>query len=163
VKVLDSTGSGTFSGVLAGINYVAANGQAGDVANMSLGGGISPTIDAAVVAASAVVKFAVAAGNETDNALNHSPARAEGVNIYTVSAMASGDSWASFSNYGTPVDYCAPGVSIYSTYKNGGYVSMSGTSMATPHVAGLLLLGTISVNGYVKNDPDGSADPIAYK
>ena len=163
VKVLDSTGSGTFSGVLAGINYVAANGQAGDVANMSLGGGISPTIYAAVVAASAVVRFAVAAGNESDNALNHSPARAEGANIFTVSAMASGDTLASFSNYGTPVDYCAPGVSIYSTYKNGGYAAMSGTSMAAPHVAGLLLLGNITTNGHVNNDPDGSADPIAYK
>lgn len=163
VKVLDSTGSGTFSGVLAGINYVAANGKAGDVANMSLGGGISPTIDDAVIAASAVVKFAIAAGNETDNAINHSPARANGVNIFTVSAMASGDTWASFSNYGTPVDYCAPGVSIYSTYKGGAYASMSGTSMAAPHVAGLLLWGNITTNGYVSNDPDGVADPIASK
>jgi subtilisin family serine protease len=163
VKVLDSTGSGTFSGVLAGINYVAANGVPGDVANMSLGGGISPTIDDAVFAASAKVKFAIAAGNETDNALNHSPARAEGPNIYTVSAMASGDTWASFSNYGTPVDCCAPGVSVYSTYKGGGYVSMSGTSMAAPHVAGLLLLGNIGTDLFVKNDPDGVADPIAHK
>lgn len=163
VKVLDSTGSGTFSGVLAGINYVAVNGQEGDVANMSLGGGISPTIDGAVLTASAKVKFAIAAGNETDNVINHSPARAEGANIYTISAMSSGDTWASFSNYGTGVDFCAPGVSIYSTYKNGGYASMSGTSMATPHVAGLLLLGAIVTDGYVKNDPDGSPDPIAHR
>jgi len=163
VKVLDSTGSGTFSGVLAGINYVANNGKEGDVANMSLGGGISPTIDDAVIAASLKVKFAIAAGNETDNALNHSPARAEGSNIYTVSAMASGDTWASFSNYGTPVDYCAPGVSIYSTYKGGSYISMSGTSMAAPHVAGLLLWGNIVKDLNVKNDPDGVADPIAHK
>jgi len=164
VKVLDSTGSGTFSGVLSGINFVLANGKAGDVANMSLGGGISPTIDDAVLKASAVVKFAIAAGNETDNANNHSPARANGPNIYTVSAMASGDSWASFSNFSNgPVDYCAPGVSIYSTYKGGVYANMSGTSMATPHVAGLLLLGNISTSGFVKNDPDGIADPIASK
>jgi subtilisin family serine protease len=164
VKVLDSTGSGTFSSVLSGINYVLANGKAGDVANMSLGGGISPTIDDAVVKASAVVKFAIAAGNETDDANNHSPARANGPNIYTVSAMSSGDYWASFSNFSNgPVDYCAPGISVYSTYKGGGYASMSGTSMATPHVAGLLLLGNITTSGYVKNDPDGIADPIASR
>lgn len=163
VKVLDSTGSGTFSGVLAGINYILEKGQPGDVANMSLGGGISPTIDDAVLAASAVVKFSIAAGNESDNAINHSPARANGPNIYTVSAMSSGDSLASFSNYGTPVDYAAPGVSIYSTYKNGGYASMSGTSMAAPHVAGLLLLGNINTGGNVTNDPDGNPDPIAHK
>lgn len=164
VKVLDSTGSGTFSGVLSGINYVAANGKTGDVANMSLGGGISPTIDDAVVKASAVVKFAIAAGNETDDANNHSPARANGVNVYTVSAMSSGDTWASFSNYSNgPVDFCAPGVSVYSTYKNGSYVSMSGTSMAAPHVAGLLLWGNIATSGFVSNDPDGQADPIAHK
>ena len=77
--------------------------------------------------------------------------------------MASGDTWASFSNYGTPVDYCAPGVSIYSTYKGGSYASMSGTSMAAPHVAGLLLLEDITTNGYVSNDPDGTPDPIAHK
>lgn len=163
VKVLDATGSGTYSSVLAGINYVAFNGKAGDVCNMSLGGGISQSIDDAVVAASANVKFAIAAGNETDNVLNHSPARASGPNIYTVSAMYSGDTWASFSNYGTSVDYCAPGVSIYSTYKGGSYATLSGTSMAAPHVAGLLLLGNINTSGNVIGDPDGTAgDPIAH-
>lgn len=163
LKVLDSTGCGSFSVVLAGIDYVAAHGVDGDVANISIGGGISPTIDAAVVRASALVKFALAAGNETDNVLNHSPARAEGPNIYTVSAMYSGDTWASFSNYGTAIDFCAPGVSIYSTYKNGAYASMSGTSMAAPHVAGLLLWGPVNIDGYVQNDPDGNPDPIAHR
>lgn len=164
VKVLDSNGSGTSSTVISGINYVLANGKAGDVANMSLGGGVSTALDDAVLKASAVVKFALAAGNETDNANNHSPARVNGPNIYTVSAMGTGDLWASFSNYGNPpVDYCAPGVSILSTYKSGGYATMSGTSMATPHVAGLLLLGNIVSNGYVLNDPDGNADPIAHR
>ena len=163
VKVLSSTGCGSFADVLSGINYVAANGKPGDVVNLSIDGGASPTIDNAIVTASSVVKFAIAAGNQSDNAINYSPARAEGVNIYTVSAMASGDTWASFSNYGTPVDYCAPGVSIYSTYKGGGYASMSGTSMAAPHVAGLLLLGNIITNGHVSNDPDGVADPIASR
>jgi subtilisin family serine protease len=116
-----------------------------------------------VLKASAVVKFALAAGNETDNANNHSPARVNGPNIYTISAMGTGDLWASFSNYGNPpVDYCAPGVSILSTYKGGGYATLSGTSMATPHFVGLLLLGNIVTNGKVLNDPDGVADPIAH-
>ena len=163
VKVLDSRGNGTTSGVISGINYVLANGKAGDVANMSLGGGVSTALDDAVLKASAVVKFALAAGNETDNANNHSPARVNGPNIYTISAMGTGDLWASFSNYGNPpVDYCAPGVSILSTYKGGGYATLSGTSMATPHFAGLLLLGNIVTNGNVLNDPDGVADPIAH-
>jgi subtilisin family serine protease len=163
VKVLDSRGSGTTTSVISGINYVLANGKAGDVANMSLGGGVSAALDDAVLKASVVVKFALAAGNETDNANNHSPARVNGPNIYTISAMGTGDLWASFSNYGNPpVDYCAPGVSILSTYKGGGYATLSGTSMATPHFAGLLLLGNIVTNGNVLNDPDGVADPIAH-
>lgn len=164
VRVLDRSGNGTTSGVIAGVDYVKANGVAGDVANMSLGGGISESLDLAVLNASTVVKFALAAGNESDNANNHSPARVNGSNIYTVSAMSTGDKWASFSNYGNPpVDYCAPGVSIYSTYKGGGYATLSGTSMAAPHVAGLLLLGSIVTNGNVIGDPDLNADPIAHR
>ena len=77
--------------------------------------------------------------------------------------MATGDLWATYSNYGNPpVDYCAPGSSIYSTYKGGGYATLSGTSMAAPHACGLLLLGNISTDGYVKNDPDKNYDPIAH-
>jgi len=164
VKVLDRTGSGTWSGVIAGIDYVGANGAVGDVANMSLGGSANQAVDDAVVAASAKVKFALAAGNESDNANNHSPARANGPNIYTVSAFSSGDKWASFSNYGNPpVDYAAPGVSVLSTWKGGGYNTISGTSMATPHVAGVLLLGSIRTDGTVSGDPDGNPDAIAHR
>jgi len=163
VRVLNRSGSGTISGVIAGVNYVAANRVAGDVANMSLGGGISETLDEAVLTASKDIMFALAAGNESDNAANHSPARINGPNIYTVSAMDSRDKWASFSNFGNPpIDYCAPGVSVYSTYKDGGYATMSGTSMAAPHVAGLLLIGSIKPDGNVIGDPDGKADPIAH-
>ncbi len=162
VRVLDKRGSGFTSGVIDGVDYVAANGKAGDVANMSLGGGVSTALDAAVLGASTVVKFALAAGNESDDADNHSPARVDGPNIYTVSAMDSNDNWASFSNYGTHVDYCAPGLYILSTWKGGGYNTISGTSMATPHVAGVLLLGGIQTSGYVNNDPDGNPDPIAH-
>jgi len=164
VKVLDRSGSGSTSGVIAGIDYVASKAVAGDVANMSLGGGISTALDNAVLNASQNCKFALAAGNETDDANNHSPARVNGPNIYTISAMAQGDVWASYSNYGNPpVDYCAPGSSIYSCYKGGAYATLSGTSMATPHAAGLLLWGNISTSGYVSGDPDGTPDPIAHR
>lgn len=163
VRVLNRSGSGTYSGVIAGVNYVAANGGRGEVANMSLGGGVSDALDEAVFNASANVEFALAAGNESDNANNHSPARVNGDNIYTVSAMSKGDKWASWSNYGNPpIDYCAPGVSILSTWKGGGYNTISGTSMATPHVAGLLLLGNVHADGFVTGDPDNNPDPIAH-
>jgi subtilisin family serine protease len=163
VKVLDKLGNGTISAVLAGIDYVATTAVTGDVANMSLGGGVNTTLDAAVLAMSSKVKVALAAGNESDDANNHSPARVDGPNVYTISAMDNLNKWAYFSNYGSPVDYCAPGVSIYSCYKSGGYATMSGTSMACPHVAGLLLYGGPKTDGYVIGDPDGNADPIAHK
>lgn len=164
VRVLDRRGSGSYSGVIAGVDYVGANGSNDDVANMSLGGPASDALDQAVENAAQFsgVKFVLAAGNESDDANNHSPARANGPNVYTVSAMDINDNWAYFSNYGNPpVDYCAPGYSIYSTYKNGGYETLSGTSMAAPHVAGILLLGNISSDGTVNGDPDGDADYIA--
>ena len=73
------------------------------------------------------------------------------------------DDWAYFSNYGNPpVDYCAPGVAIFSTWKSGGYNTISGTSMAAPHAAGVLLLGNASTDGTVNGDPDNNADPIIY-
>ena len=162
VKVLDSRGSGSYSGVIAGVDFVAANGKPGDVANMSLGGPISQALDDAVLAASNKgIKFALAAGNESKDANLSSPARVNGANIYTISAMSIGDKWASFSNFGNPpVDFCAPGVSIKSTWKDGGYNTISGTSMASPHAAGVLLLGTASTSGYVIGDNDGNPDPI---
>ncbi len=161
VKVLDRNGSGTTSGVIAGVDYVAAKAAGSDVANMSLGGGVSTTLDNAVVTASSKCKFVLAAGNESDHANNHSPARANGPNIYTISAMLEGGTWASFSNYGNPpVDYCAPGVYILSTYKGGGYETLHGTSMAAPHAAGVLLLGSPKTSGYVSGDPDGNPDPV---
>ncbi|WP_439182395.1 S8 family peptidase [Carboxylicivirga taeanensis] len=163
VRVLDRRGNGTTSGVIAGVDYVAANAASTDVANMSLGGGISTTLDEAVLNASSQLKFVLAAGNESDDANNHSPARVNGPNIYTISAMDINDNWAYFSNYGSSVDFCAPGYSIESTYKSGGYATLSGTSMAAPHVCGLLLLtNNLSTDGYVNNDPDGDPDPIAH-
>lgn len=165
VRVLDNRGSGSNSGVIAGVDWVAKNGVAGDVANMSLGGGISATLDAAVVKASANVLFAIAAGNSATSATTSSPARAEGPNIFTVSAYDSTDTFASFSNYGNPpIDWAGPGVAITSTWLNGGYNTISGTSMATPHIAGLLLYGRNRVvedtTNLLKGDTDGgSANP----
>ena len=165
IRVLDRRGSGTNSGVIAGVDHVAANGQPGDVANMSLGGGVSTALDTAVVnAAKGGVRFALAAGNESDNANNHSPARANGTNVFTVSSFAVGDKWSSFSNFGNPpIDYAEPGSAIKSTWLNGGYNTISGTSMATPHLAGLLLAGAVRSGGNVIGDPDGNPDVIGVK
>lgn len=162
VRVLDRRGSGSNSGVIAGVDYVAANGSNGDVANMSLGGGVSTALDNAVISAAGTgVKFVLAAGNSSTNANNSSPARANGNNIYTISAMDINDNWASFSNYGNPpIDYCAPGVAVKSAWKNGGYNTIGGTSMAAPHAAGVLLLGNANSNTTVNGDPDGNADDI---
>lgn len=162
VKVLDSRGSGSYDGVIAGVDWVAAKGKSGDVANMSLGGPVSQALDDAIVAAAGKgIKFVVAAGNSAANANNYSPARVNGSNIYTISASDSGDRFASFSNFGNPpIDYCAPGVSIKSTWKGGAYNTISGTSMASPHAAGVLLLGTAKTSGFVAGDKDSSPDPI---
>jgi subtilisin family serine protease len=165
VRVLDRRGSGTNSGVIAGVNHVASKGGSGDVANMSLGGGVSQALDDAVVGATAGgVRFVLAAGNESDSATNHSPARANGPNVYTVSSFAVGDKWSSFSNFGNPpIDYAAPGSGIKSTWKDGGYNTISGTSMAAPHIAGILIAGPIRSDSNVNGDPDSNPDPIGER
>jgi subtilisin family serine protease len=166
VRVLDNSGSGSWEGVVNGVEYVAANGASGDVANMSLGGsGSNATLENAITdAAQGGIRFALAAGNEGDDADDHTPARVNGPNIYTVSAIASNGCMPSWSNWGNPpVDYAAPGVSILSTYKGGGTKSLSGTSMAAPHVAGILLLGGVRTSGFATCDPDGNPDPIASR
>lgn len=162
VRVLDARGSGTTSGVIAGVDYVAQNGRAGDVANMSLGGGVSSSLDTAVINAAATgVRFTIAAGNSATSATTSSPARANGTNVFTVSSFANGDNWSSFSNYGNPpVDFAEPGSSIFSTYLNAGYATLSGTSMAAPHLAGILLRGAVGNGGIVNFDPDGNPDTI---
>ena len=165
IKVLNRKGSGAYSAIIAGVDYVSGTAKAGDAVNMSLGGPIYTPLDDAIMAMAAKgIKVALAAGNESQDANNVSPAHINGPNIYTISAMGTSDAWASYSNFGNPpVDYCAPGSSIYSTYKGDTYATLSGTSMATPHVCGLLLLGTIRTDGYVSGDPDKNADPIAHK
>jgi subtilisin family serine protease len=138
VKVLNCAGSGSWSDVISGINYVAGTSTRPAVANMSLGGPQNSAVDNAVRGAvDRGVFFAVAAGNDGGLACDHSPAAAgPKAGLAAVAATDSGDNEASWSNYGSCVDIWAPGVSIYSTYKGGGYNTLSGTSMASPHVAG---------------------------
>lgn len=162
VRVLDNRGSGSYSGVIAGVEYVGSEGQIGDAANMSLGGPLNSALNIAVITASEKVKFAIAAGNSSDDADKYSPASANGSNIYTVSAMDINNVFAYFSNYGSSVDFCAPGVSIKSLWKSGGMNTISGTSMASPHVCGLLLLGTVNSDGTVSGDKDNNPDLIAH-
>jgi len=141
VKVLACNGSGTTSGVIAGVDWVTANaiGKVA-IANMSLGGSVSTALDNAVKnSAAGGVFYSIAAGNSGLNACNQSPARAgAGTDngIMTTAATDSANAEASFSNYGGCVDIWAPGVNVVSTKLGGGIVTFSGTSMAAPHVGG---------------------------
>jgi len=168
LRVLDKDGSGLLSYIIQALAYINTNASPGDVVNMSLGDdeGISVTLDQQVQSTAARgIYIAIAAGNDHDLANKYSPGRANGTNIFTVSAVDSLDNFASFSNYGNDVvDYAAPGVRILSAFFNNRYAYMSGTSMAAPHMAGLLLLRgrNITTSGSAKNDPDGTADPIAH-
>jgi subtilisin family serine protease len=139
VRVLDCTGSGSNSGVIAGMDWVATNHIAPAVANMSLGGGYSSATNTSAnnLAASGVF-LAVAAGNSNADACNSSPSSA--ANTTTVAASTSTDARATYSNYGGCVDLYAPGSSITSTWINSGTNTISGTSMATPHVVGVAAL-----------------------
>jgi subtilisin len=158
VRVLNNAGSGSWSSVICGVDWVTANSGTIEVANMSLGGSGSDTgcndggLHQAICNSVAKgVTYAVAAGNESDDAANHVPAAYD--EVMTVSALADfdgqpgglgsptcrtdgDDTFADFSNFGADVDLIAPGVCILSTWKGGGYNTISGTSMASPHVAG---------------------------
>ncbi|MBO6620307.1 MAG: S8 family serine peptidase [Balneola sp.] len=182
IKSLNKDGLGTIQSVLDGINYVANNASISDVINMSLGvENGSSSIDIAVTnAANSGLDFVVAAGNDEANANNYSPARVNHYNVHTVSAFRQGDEFAQTfdittpncnplnfpdvgSNYGSStVDYSAPGESILSLWKNNGTLTTCGTSMAAPHIAGILLVNssTFALDGTVSNDPDGTSDDI---
>ncbi|MFA5941516.1 MAG: S8 family peptidase [Sinimarinibacterium sp.] len=141
VRVLGCTGSGSNSGVIAGIDWVAANAQLPAVANMSLGGGDSAALDQAVQNAIASgVTFAVAAGNDNANACSGSPNKVP--EAITVGATTSSDARSSFSNFGACVDVFAPGSAITSAWytSNTATNTIDGTSMASPHVAGAAAL-----------------------
>ena len=202
VKVLDRNGSGTNSNVIRGVDYVTANAASIEVANMSLGGGNSDALNLAISNSVAKgVVYAVAAGNSAVDAANSSPANSP--DVLCVSAMVdtdgmpghlgaatsygADDTFASFSNFGAVVDIAAPGVNVYSTYKGGAYATMSGTSMASPHVTGAVGLylathakptnatGVAAVRQAIINaalpqggtsgftgDPDSTKEPLLY-
>lgn len=156
IKVLDSSGAGSISDIIAGIDYVTSHSSEIEVVNLSFGCECnSPALDAAINnAVQAGIVFVVAAGNDHKDASSFSPAR--NPNVIAVSAMADSDgkcggqgtstqygnddTLASFSNYGDPIDMVAPGVGILSTYSDGKYAQLSGTSMAAPHVTGGIAL-----------------------
>ncbi|KAI0428554.1 proteinase T-like protein [Xylaria sp. FL1042] len=183
VKVLNAAGSGTTSGVVAGMNYVTSDVAtrscpSGAVANMSLGGASSTAINSAARAMiSAGVFLAVAAGNSNTDASTTSPAGEP--QVCTVGATTSADARASFSNYGSVVDVFAPGQDVLSTWNNGGTNTISGTSMASPHVTGLgayLLslegfkapqtlcsyIASIGTVGALSGVPSGTVNAIAF-
>ncbi|CAM1343728.1 S8 family serine peptidase [Tenacibaculum amylolyticum] len=167
LKVLAGNGNGDFSWTIQALDYVAANGRSGDVVNMSLGPRTRYTDNATDNAvrrvASRGIRVVMAAGNSNDNSIYYSPARVNGTNIYTISNMDINERIAATSNYGSPVDYAAPGTSIWSTWIGGGYRNISGTSMAAPHVTGLLLSGGVRSGGFVRSDKDSNRDRIAVR
>lgn len=179
VRVLDCNGSGSNSGVIAGMDWVAANKISPAVANMSLGGGYSSAVNSSAnnLAASGVF-LAVAAGNSNADACNYSPSSA--ANTTTVASSTSTDAKSSFSNWGGCVDLYAPGSSIKSDWLNGGTNTISGTSMATPHVTGVAALykavngnasySTIrswltsnATTGKISGNPSGTPNRLLYK
>jgi subtilisin family serine protease len=179
VRVMDCNGSGSTSGIIAGVDWVRANHVKPAVANLSIGGSYSATLNTAVTNLSnAGVFVAVAAGNSNSDACSYSPASAAAV--FTTAASERTDARRSTSNYGSCVDGYAPGGSITSTWTGGGTNTISGSSMASPHVAGVAALykhayGDVSSSGidtWIKNNatagvvtgnPAGTPNRLLYK
>ena len=179
VRVLTCAGIGLNSDVIAGVDWVTANHASPAVANMSLGGGKSAALDQAVTNLwNSGVFLAVAAGNDNADACNASPAGASGV--FTVAASEKTDAKASYSNWGTCVEAYGPGSAIKSTYLAGLTMTLSGTSMATPHVTGVAALYkaangdqpsatvanwivTNATAGAISGNPSGTPNRLLFK
>ena len=179
VRVLNCAGAGLTSDVIAGVDWVAAHHASPAVANMSLGGGSSAALNSAVTNLwNAGVFLAVAAGNGDADACDASPAGASGV--FTVAASERTDAKASYSNWGSCVEAYGPGSSIKSTWLLGATMTLSGTSMATPHVAGVAALykaafgdassatvaSWIVINattGVITGNPGGTPNKLLFK
>ena len=185
VKVLhDNPFENTYSEIIDGVDYVASKASPGDIVNMSLGDATpdnSDIDDAVIAAANNGIRFAIAAGNSSQDANNATPARVEHPNVWTVSAFRQGNQFVQIFDHNTPncnslndpdvgsnfsnppVDYSGPGENVLSLWKNGSTLTICGTSMAAPHIAGLLLAAPqgIATDGVVSNDPDSDPDPIA--
>ncbi|HEX5869214.1 MAG TPA: S8 family serine peptidase [Longimicrobium sp.] len=179
VRVLDCNGSGSMSAIIAGVDWVRLNRTNPAVANLSLGGGVNATLNTAVTNLSnSGVFVAVAAGNSNANACNFSPASATAV--FTTASSESNDAKRSSSNWGSCVDGYAPGGSITSTWIGGGTNTISGSSMASPHVAGVAVLykatfgnaATATIDTWIKTNatagvitgnPAGTPNRLLYK
>jgi subtilisin family serine protease len=161
LKVVDRKGRGYTEDVLEAIRYVGHRSKTGerlcDVVNFSIGAAQSPEVDKAVLKAAQSVPFVLSAGNKGKHVKAFSPAGVNGKQIYTVTALAREDRWPVFSNFGQGVvDYAAPGVFVHSTWKNGGYKTISGTSAAAAHVSGMLLRGGMQPDGIVMDMRGGA-------
>jgi len=179
VRVLNCSGSGSYSAIISGVDWVRVNRTNPAVANLSLTGGVSSALNTAVTNLSnSGVFVAVAAGNNNANACNYSPASASAVT--TVASSTSSDAKSSFSNYGSCVDLYAPGSSITSTWTSSGTRTISGTSMASPHVAGVAALykavngnaASSTIDSWIKTNatasvitgnPTGTPNRLLYK
>lgn len=142
IKVLDKKGKGKLSQLIKGLNFIKRYCLPNDVVNISLGGDKSKSLEKVIKDLDKKnIHIVMAAGNSGKHAKDTSPGNIDGDNLYTVGALDWNDNYMDYSNFGENVDFAAPGHGILSTFPGGKYAYMSGTSMASPHIAGIMVLG----------------------